>query len=741
MVYGLSWRLTMYNNKYNQHGGVLLIALIIVAVVSILSGSILYMLKTNVVQNQAIENYNNSRNSAFLSLKSTLEANDYIYTNTPVLSSVKNYSSGNSNITVTSTVQSDLNDAIFPDSVALNNASAVLQYHVNMQVTAQTQHQAKYVAIVNAPSQYYQENDLSPQDTQNVNIPSIILNNLDLAQKSSSETIENGNAGFLGALEIDNSGSVSGSGKQINYTLKGTVNTYSLKFKDNGNYLLEQGWYLEDGDWNLGILIYDKNTGVVWQTSIGLTQLENLSTNDTFSTLDWTQILGTTTYNPALAYVLPDYVIFDGQKFMALDDIDPGDNPYEKPKDWRVIIAPLSFPQFNANIEYYAGDIVTDDGDKYVAESDINSNKDSPAAGGKDWVIVPTTTGSPWVSQKYNPGEVVTYGGFTFVNIKKSNKKKNPFEQSKNWRIIPQNFQAIPYLDDIYYTEGLVVMDDNKYFVNIKGSDGKSPPNSGSNNNWYEISEPNSILGAKLISKSDQIYSFIVKQFSSGKIEGEIYNDVGASTSIAHDYGVVQDVSKVYLLATDQLQSQNTDQVILFFSTSSGLKRIVVSNISSTPEITSGTILLGIASPIDPIQYAPQIIPDSTTENFLVLPYASSVDIYKYTPATPSLTFLRTVSFSNQIVKQVLPFKGFIIVITKNDPYSPEARDAHFIALSVDKEFASIDLMELSSVDGVYLTYDPATQKTFLKTATDSTGVEIQDAPMPYGVIGMQSTQ
>jgi flagellar basal body-associated protein FliL len=61
--------LNMNKTGHREQGSVLLIALIIVAVVSILSGVILYMLKVSMVQNQAIENYNNARNAAFLSLK------------------------------------------------------------------------------------------------------------------------------------------------------------------------------------------------------------------------------------------------------------------------------------------------------------------------------------------------------------------------------------------------------------------------------------------------------------------------------------------------------------------------------------------------------------------------------------------------------------------------------------------------------------------------------------------------
>lgn len=336
--------LAMYKRKYNnQRGGVLLIALIIVAVVSILSGSILYMLKTNVVQNQAIENYNNSRNSAFLSLKETLEANDYVYTNTPVFSSIKSYSSGSSSITVTNTVNSDLNDAVFPDSVALNNASAVLQYHVTMEVSAQTGHQADYVAVVNAPSQYRQENNLTPQTTQNINIPTVILTNLNSAQQiSGTGGLSDGQAGFFGTVDVDNSGTVATTGKElvINPAAGGS---YALKFEDNGTYRLEQGWHLDAGVWYWNLLLYDTSTVNAWHTSITLNTLKT-SPSD-FSSLTWQNVLGQEDnphpdYDSGKQYPKRSYVTFDGQVFVLTSAVNSGNNrdPYSRPNDWRLVI-------------------------------------------------------------------------------------------------------------------------------------------------------------------------------------------------------------------------------------------------------------------------------------------------------------------------------------------------------------------------------------------------------------------
>ncbi|WP_440683725.1 hypothetical protein [Cysteiniphilum halobium] len=474
----------MYKCKYNQHGGVLLIALIIVAVVSILSGSILYMLKTSIVQNKAIENYNNSRNSAFLSLKDSLEVNDYVYSNTPVFSSVKNYSSGNSNVTVTSTVQSDLNEALFLDSIALNNASAVLQYHVTMQVSAQTQHQADYVAIVNAPSQYRQENDLTPQTTQNINIPTIILTNLNSAQQiSGTGGLTDGQAGFWGTVDVDNSGTIETTGKEVVLS-PASGSSYALKFEDNGTYKLEQGWHLDDGEWYWNLLLYDTSTVNAWHTSIALDALE--TTPSDFSSLTWQNVLGQENnplpdYDSGKQYPKGSYITFDGQVFVSTSAINSGNNkdPYSNPNNWRLVIPGGTYPNWNTDVKYYKGDIITYNSVQYVAIRNNGINKGAPPNNG--WAVAQFGANA-WQSQVYNPGDMVTYNGFTFVNIRRSSANRNPFQQNGRWRVVPPDSLPLAYDSNVVYTLGLQISYDNQVFVNISST--SNNPYQNNNNRW-----------------------------------------------------------------------------------------------------------------------------------------------------------------------------------------------------------------------------------------------------------------
>ncbi|GGF93881.1 MULTISPECIES: hypothetical protein [Cysteiniphilum] len=248
------------------------------------------------------------------------------------------------------------------------------------------------------------------------------------------------------------------------------------------------------------------------------------------------------------------------------------------------------------------------------------------------------------------------------------------------------------------------------------------------------------LINMKLVNDYNDIYALAITKDTSNWIQAWLYTVGG--TAIDTDFNLVQiaNITNSYILPVDLESKQSTTRALIFLSTNVGLTRIVSLSLNNQPiSLSTATEVLSLL-PSANLVYPPQIIPDSATEDFLVLPFASSVALYKYTPATPSLTFLRTetVPFSNQTVRQVLPFKGFMVVITENNLTPPPVGYAHFIALGVNKEFATINL---SSIDGVYLTYDPATQQTLLKTASDPVGIEVQNAPMPYGVIGMQSIQ
>ncbi len=245
------------------------------------------------------------------------------------------------------------------------------------------------------------------------------------------------------------------------------------------------------------------------------------------------------------------------------------------------------------------------------------------------------------------------------------------------------------------------------------------------------------LFAMKAITIKNNIYTLVLTKNDSNQIFGQTYNSFGAQIGNNQSVSTLNSITSAYILPIDIYSNQSAENVLLFLFSNSGVQQIVSLTLNAMAEINSVSDL-NITPSTSLMVYEPQIIPNSSTDDFIVLSYPSSIVLYKYTPATPSLTLLRTESFTNQTVKQILPFKGFIIAITQNNLTPPPVGYAHFIALGVNKEFATVNL---SSVDGVYLTYDPITQKTLLKTVSDSIGVEIQDAPMPYGVIGMQSTQ
>ncbi|WP_440994615.1 hypothetical protein [Cysteiniphilum litorale] len=250
------------------------------------------------------------------------------------------------------------------------------------------------------------------------------------------------------------------------------------------------------------------------------------------------------------------------------------------------------------------------------------------------------------------------------------------------------------------------------------------------------------IVSSRFINVYNDLYIFIITKNTSDQIKGWIIDNAGNQVTYEYNFGVIANINSAYVLPIDASANQNVTKMLLFLSTASGLGRIVDISLSSAPIITATTSVYTNPSPNKLLVSAPQVLYKNQSSYFLILPYQNSMDIYSYTynppfPAIPSITLNRTVNFSGETIKQVLPCDKFVIVITENNA-SPPNGYAHFIALSIDKEFATINL---ASTNDVYLTYNPTTQKTLLKTASDPIGIEVQNAPMPYGVIGMQSIQ
>ncbi|WP_018300857.1 hypothetical protein [Fangia hongkongensis] len=464
-----------------QQGGVILIALIVVAAVAILAGSILYVVKISIVQNNAINRYNDNRNSVFLALKANISSAGFPYTNTPS-SGTSNYSSANTTITVTKNV-----NGIYPESIMLYSPAAYLQYNSTISVTNTSGASTSYYSLINSPSQYYLIDTISPNTIQEVNIPIVKVGNLNTAQLNISSSLDNGAAGYVGYITSDN------TAKTLTFTPypATTPQSFTLNYPDNNNYVLTQGWYLSGGAWYWSLFIYDVSTNYAYQTSISLANVLDLENNDTFSTLTWTNIISpnTTThdpYNSSIKYPKGSYVTYDGQVFVSVRAVNSGNNkdPYSKPTWWRLVIPENTYPSWNTSVYYFKGDVITENGTKYVATKNNSQSQSAPPS--NRWAVVNSTSASSWQSQVYNPGEYVTYssGGdtFTFVNIKKSNKNKTPFQQSNNWRVVNTSSANLPYSNKVYYTKGLKITYDGQTFVSTTNT--KNNPYQNNQNRW-----------------------------------------------------------------------------------------------------------------------------------------------------------------------------------------------------------------------------------------------------------------
>ncbi|WP_119344827.1 hypothetical protein [Facilibium subflavum] len=270
-----------------QSGGALLIALIIVAAVSILSGSLLYVIKINIMQNNAINRYNDLRNASFLALKDDVNKLG-VYSNEPADSNY-NYTADSGTITVSINNQAQ---SVKPLSHHLYNAFALMQYKALI-TTTKGNNSINYSALVNIPSSSRPVESevllsgIPTIETQNINVPAVIVENLKTAQLNSSLSYTN--AGFIGTLTVNN------TLEQLIYTPYPAISpaSYYLDLPENDldpdDYRLEQGWLVKGGDWKFYILVYDKTNSYAYQTSIDLDTL--ITTPSNFSSLSWNEIL------------------------------------------------------------------------------------------------------------------------------------------------------------------------------------------------------------------------------------------------------------------------------------------------------------------------------------------------------------------------------------------------------------------------------------------------------------------
>lgn len=190
----------------------------------------------------------------------------------------------------------------------------------------------------------------------------------------------------------------------------------------------------------------------------------------------------------------------------------------------------------------------------------------------------------------------------------------------------------------------------------------------------------------------------------------------------SHDYDVINNIEKVYLVPIDTNSNQYVTQVLIFLETTAGLAHIIDARLNA-----------GILRSFESLDIArkkmismPKLLPRDDNNYFFVIAYSDSIEIYSYSFES-SLNFLtllgEVASFGAEKVTQVIPIRGFIIAVT-------DAPKAYFIGLEAQNIFR---IYPLSSNQEVFLRYDPITQQTYL----GSSNTEVQVASMFYGVISM----
>ena len=146
-----------------------------------------------------------------------------------------------------------------------------------------------------------------------------------------------------------------------------------------------------------------------------------------------------------------------------------------------------------ASTAYQIGDIVSYGGYAYTAKAD-HSNTVTPNADTVNWAALSTgflAKGVYSTSTNYVPGDVVRYGGYSYVN-KLSSQDKAPTD-STYWDLITEGFNWLgAYSTSTVYQKGDVVSSNSNTYICITSDTtgaANSPANDASGNYWNYIAQ------------------------------------------------------------------------------------------------------------------------------------------------------------------------------------------------------------------------------------------------------------
>jgi hypothetical protein len=149
------------------------------------------------------------------------------------------------------------------------------------------------------------------------------------------------------------------------------------------------------------------------------------------------------TYTTDTYYKVNDVVKYGGSLYICIDahTSSASASSFDETK-FDAYTEGLQFEDtWSVATAYEKGDVVTYGGYAYVAAQEVAAGQAAPIASGANWdLVVPGFKASGiWNNiTTYKTGEVVTFGGFSFVCIEDTSVDQSPFTHSSKWQLVVQ---------------------------------------------------------------------------------------------------------------------------------------------------------------------------------------------------------------------------------------------------------------------------------------------------------------
>ncbi|MEY8714302.1 hypothetical protein AB9G26_03340 [Francisella philomiragia] len=420
--------------KKNTQKGVALIFALAISVIILLMTFLLFALShSNLTlikhQKKKLENDASLQEVFDSNILSSSNSSDFNYdTNTlPLSNTTENlalsdgvqYSLEKSNSSINNSQNTRFDSFIEPEN---GYTMRVIDYYVKMSL----ENNEKNITI-KVPSDTHVSQDSSiDRSSISLNIPAINFNNLYTSQlDSGSSTFIDTKVGYVGNLVVDN------TNYRVTFTdTNGVSNSLDLPNTFNsGSFALSQGWYLNDGSWEISIGVYDPDTtnGCVIKAPL-VDLLSDIST---------------------LVCVSLD-----------AKDVDEDGARYPNPTNYPVCVK---------NERYPFGHICQEDGILFIA--DKNNARALPFQRSGDWrVYYPS---SDWVAPytqgaRYSDGDLVAYDGIVFRSTQ-NNQNRDPFSDN-DWRVNG----IYVWNDKVRYLSGDIVTFNGDFYQARRTNEGNS---------------------------------------------------------------------------------------------------------------------------------------------------------------------------------------------------------------------------------------------------------------------------